>query len=600
MKFILSLFIAMSSAPLFAMPVSIVSHHWITKILDSRNNVTIRPGSVYDIQTYFEQRFYGIKPKFRYIFKDTGLGAAEPIYPIFQKGYQKSWKQVIKGGFSRNHLHIDHYSRVKVPEGCTVHSAYWVRHVNDFPKLYAKEKKEGYTLIDIGFDYYEATKENAKCGKHIAYPPVPRKQNPIRLLKKYAKKFRGYDDIPASILEKLETKIGVLKLVKERFSRSKWPRYSRVYTLEKNSMWYYPGELEKDYGLKTTYESMNKKTAVKASDYFIEATENLQQHITLKSLLPDADIKTLWNHLDGKPTETYMAENEAGNDLFALNQVTKQNIWTSGLKLWPINDVKKMVHNLDHYKLVSIIVRPYEPEPDLAFSERIIPQLRFVFQLVDPVRKRPLEQVYLHVQFDAVDRYRDQDLRNEQHQKFLGEFENLIDDKYKKNPNFENNVRAFVTAYTQRKVQTIAYSSSLTGIWVFGAVSRSFNEKHQLEAVKFERAGIDVGYYSTIWDNTLFRQTIKKSTGKAKKDLQEHMDLLTPLTYRDRKRQDVNSITFNKMTCAQCHQMAGRDGVHVSFNDGTDDRVKTKSRKTEFALLEIERQLKLGQSFWKK
>ena len=46
------------------------------------------------------------------------------------------------------------------------------------------------------------------------------------------------------------------------------------------------------------------------------------------------------------------------------------------------------------------------------------------------------------------------------------------------------------------------------------------------------------------------------------------------------------------MTCAQCHQMAGRDGVHVLLNDGLDRRITTSYNATEYVFRELDRQLR--------
>jgi hypothetical protein len=233
MKTTLTVLLCLLSLQSFAAPVSIVKHHWITKIVDSRNNVTIRPGSVYDIRTYFEQRIgWSFKPKFRYLFYDTGLGTADPIYPIFQVGKQKGWHQLIPALLSDKNRHIDHYSSVEVPEGCRVDSAYWVRHIDEFPDRYHEERKAGYTLVDIGFDYYEKLKPDAECGRHKSWDAVAPKENPVKLLKKYAKKFKDYDDIPKDILRKLETKIGLMYMVDEKFGKlfgkKKWPSYKKA------------------------------------------------------------------------------------------------------------------------------------------------------------------------------------------------------------------------------------------------------------------------------------------------------------------------------------------------------------------------------------
>ena len=59
-----------------------------------------------------------------------------------------------------------------------------------------------------------------------------------------------------------------------------------------------------------------------------------------------------------------------------------------------------------------------------------------------------------------------------------------------------------------RPVQTVSWSSSLTGLWVFGTLSRSYNAKRILEAAPVIREGINVGYYSSAYDNPLFRDAI--------------------------------------------------------------------------------------------
>lgn len=90
MKYLLMLFansIAFSalSAPEKGL-IEAVKHLTRVKIIES-NTVTLRPGSIYDNSTYFES-IAGIKPKFNYEFLDSGLGAAEPLYPMYQKGHQ--------------------------------------------------------------------------------------------------------------------------------------------------------------------------------------------------------------------------------------------------------------------------------------------------------------------------------------------------------------------------------------------------------------------------------------------------------------------------------------------------------------------------------
>jgi hypothetical protein len=71
------------------------------------------------------------------------LGAADPVYPVFEGGYQESWPQLIKVGFSEQNRHIDHFSVIDTPEGCRIQSSYWVRHIDEFPNLYGDLRAEG-------------------------------------------------------------------------------------------------------------------------------------------------------------------------------------------------------------------------------------------------------------------------------------------------------------------------------------------------------------------------------------------------------------------------------------------------------------------------
>ena len=57
-------------------PLSIVRHRWQEVITES-NHAALRPGSVYDILTHFEQNVGWSHPQFKYLFFDTGLGAAD-------------------------------------------------------------------------------------------------------------------------------------------------------------------------------------------------------------------------------------------------------------------------------------------------------------------------------------------------------------------------------------------------------------------------------------------------------------------------------------------------------------------------------------------
>ena len=68
-------------------PLSIVRHRW-QEIITESNHAALRPGSVYDILTHFEQNSGRTRPQFKYLFFDTGLGAADStgkVAPITAK-----------------------------------------------------------------------------------------------------------------------------------------------------------------------------------------------------------------------------------------------------------------------------------------------------------------------------------------------------------------------------------------------------------------------------------------------------------------------------------------------------------------------------------
>ena len=146
----------------------------------------------------------------------------------------------------------------------------------------------------------------------------------------------------------------------------------------------------------------------------------------------------------------------------------------------------------------------------------------------------------------------------------------------------------------------MSFSSALTGIWVFGALNTVFNDRGELEAVRVVREGVDVGYYSTAYDTVLFREALAASTG-ARRELSGRTSrcALTPRSYRDARGAAIpHALRFQRMTCAQCHQMAGRDAVHVALNDGLDRRFTAPVRSTEFVYRELDRQLAEGQQYW--
>jgi hypothetical protein len=112
------------------------------------------------------------------------------------------------------------------------------------------------------------------------------------------------------------------------------------------------------------------------------------------------------------------------------------------------------------------------------------------------------------------------------------------------------------------------------------------------------RGGIDVGYYSSNYDNDLFRAEQATATGERKAELQQHLDGLAVSIYRDPKRQDAKTINFNRVTCAQCHQTSARDGVHMAFNDGLNQDNKAPVEVTEFFFRDADEQLKAGMKYW--
>ncbi len=579
-------------------PVAIVSHRWQVEIAQS-NHVTIRPGSLYDIVTYFEQNLGWPNPRFNYLFLDTGLGTADPIYPVFQRGRQASWGQLLPGMLSESNRHIDHAATLETPEGCRIQSTYWVRHIDEFPDLYHRQRAAGYTLVDISFNYYTRLKPGAECGRHRVHDPDP-SFDPMAYAAQFADTFRSFDDVPAEMLARYEAKIGLLKLVSEEFDREKWPRFKDVYTFEGNSLWYYPDSVEEGYGLDEPRPQPGFPELARARQLLFPATPRLEAELSLARVLPAAAFEQTLRFLDGEPVPGYDPRDEPGGDVLSLDQLSDENFYTSGLEVIPIGDVRADVGDPSHYRLVSVLARPYQMESDRRFAEpELVPQVRFVYQLTDPrVAGRPLEQLYLHLNYDAVDRTAPPAARELQHRELLAELERVAALREEGDPGWEAALTALVERTVERPVHQVSFSSTLTGIWVFGALSRAFNDRRDLEAMRVVREGVDVGYYSTAYDTVLFREALAASTGERRQRLAEHLDALTPRSYRDPRRSDPHAISFERMTCAQCHQMAGRDAVHVALNDGLDRRFTAPFRATEFVYRELDRQLAFGQRYW--
>ena len=577
-------------------PLSIVRHRWQEIIIES-NHSALRPGSVYDIVTHFEQNSGRTRPQFKYLFFDTGLGAADPIYPVFEGGYQQSWPQLIKAGFSEQNRHIDHFSVIDTPEGCRIQSSYWVRHIDEFPNLYGDLRADGYTLVDISFDYYVKMRPDAQCGKHKSHE-LSESFDPFEAIYRYAEAFETFADIPHDLLAKYEAKVGVLKQVSERFksSRDKWASYDEMYSDRANSMWFYPDGFAPDHGIDTPRTNSGLRFLTKPKHLFFEASPALTERFPLEATLGTEGFAKVLDFLKGKPTPDFDPKTEPGADALDITrQVTPKNFYTSGTTVEAITDVVTDVSDPAHYKLVSVILRPGEPEDDVHFQgPQDIPQVRMVYQLMSPrFPGRPYEQLFLHLNFDAVDRLLPVAERQKAAVEFLKKADALTELREQGGDKVDEATANFMQdSIGARPVQTVSWSSSLTGLWVFGTLSRSYNAKRILEAAPIIREGINVGYYSSAYDNPLFRDAIATANAPQKARLEQVLDDLTPNAYRDPKRHDPEALTFNRVTCAQCHQMAGRDGVHVLFNDGLDRRITTPYKATEYVFRELDRQLR--------
>jgi hypothetical protein len=598
-KIVLGLFCCII-AVLFAFadgyPLSIVRHRWQEIIIES-NGAALRPGSVYDILTHFEQNSGRTRPEFKYLFFDTGLGAADPIYPVFQEGYQQSWPQLITAGFSEQNRHIDHFSTGDTPEGCRILSVYWVRHIDEFPDMYGDLRADGYTLVDISFDYYVKLRPDAQCGKHKAHD-LSENFDPFKSIYGYAETFKTFADIPPDLLAKYEAKVGVLKLITERFKgrQDKWKSYDQSYSDRDNSMWFYPDGFAPDHGIDMPRKQSGLRFLTQPKHLFFEADPSLEERFPLAKTLGEEAFAKVLDCLKGKPTSDFDARTEPGGDVLDITkQVTPKNFYTSGTIIEPIHDVVGDVSDPSHFKLVSVILRPSEPESDVHFQgPQEIPQVRMVYQLMSPrFPGRAYEQLFVHLDFDAVDRLLPVAERQKAAAEFLKKADALTELRERARGDVGKATADFIqNSIGSRQVQAVSWSSSLTGLWVFGILSRSYNAERILEAAPIVREGVNVGYYSSAYDNPLFRLAIANASGSEKEKLEGVLDDLTPSFYRDPRRHDPEAITFNRMTCAQCHQMAGRDGVHVLLNDGLDRRITTSYKATEYVFRELDRQLR--------
>lgn len=587
-----------------AYPVSVVRHRWQVKIARS-NHVAIRPGSVYDIVTYFELNLGMQRPRFNYLMLDTGLGTADPIYALFQHGRQGGWAQLLPAMWSDRNRHIDHESMVDTPEGCRIYATYGVRHIDEFPELYARERADGYTLVDISFNYYEKRRPDAQCGRHRANEPEPG-FDPLAAIRPYAEGFNGYDPIPPKLLSRYETKIGLLKLVSETFDSDRWPRFDEQYRFRKNSLWYYPDGASPVHAVRAAHRGGGH--APDAGRFLFERTPALAARFPLPVVLPDRLFARYRDFLDGRPVPSFDPAGEPGGDAVGLDDIRPTNYFTSGLDIIPMgspDDVRRLVGDPANYRLVSIVVRPYQSEADRRVeTERIVPQIRFVYQLHRPATdgthtERPLEQLFLHLNFDAVDPDAPRAERDRAHRQLLDAVARIAAQRERGDAGWEAAAGDLAAAHVAPpRLARVSFSSALTGLWVFGSLSRTQSGDGSLEPERVMREGIDIGYYSSTYDTTLFREALAGATGPRRAALAAHLAALTPEHYRDPRRSDPGALRFARMTCAQCHHMAGRDAVHIALNDGLDRRFTAPVRYSDFIVREIDRQLTGAVAYW--
>ena len=524
--------------------------------------------------------------------------AAEPVYPMHEKGHQGSYARLISSSFGKDWIHVDSMASVNTIEGCRVDSAYLSRSMEEYPATeFKKERDEGYEMMVLRLDYYTRLKPDAACGRHFANNPDPN-FDPVKFVEKY-QNAKYLSDFPQKELARFEAKSGVLTQARQEIH----PLDARfdLNKLVENSLWYYPNGHAFDFGIAQA-RPQNGLTDFKLPRHMVvEATRETQMAYPLSALLKADEFGKLLAFWSGRPTADFDPAMEPGHDTLRLADVTPVNVYTSGLHLDNIRDVVSDVSDPGHFRLVAMSIKPYERQDDDAWDGlRVVPQIRFVYQLMDPRQPdRPLEQLYLHLKWDVVDRLASPDIQKTQHREFLSRVDELTRARETHAENREELLQKFIADFTSaRPVEQLAFSSSLTGTWIFGVLSRDHNQARELLPIRIIRNGIDVGYYSSVFDNDIFREEAAKATGERKKELQLLLDDVTVGSYRDPKRQNANAIDFNRVTCAQCHQTSGRDGVHFAFNDELNDKIKSKVYVTEFFFRDADEQLKTGTTFW--
>lgn len=564
------------------------------KILES-NTPSLRVGSVYDVATYFESLLRLPKPGYNYEFIDSGLGATEPLYPMYQKGNQGSYLQLIPAFFFDSR-HIDHRSSLETPEGCKVDSVYLLRNLDEYPESeYAQERAEGYTRLVVRLEHYTRMRPDAECGRHVAHDPDP-SFDPMEFMWSH-RNAMSLADFPASELHRFEAKLSVnFPMIEERGYEQR-PRFD-LNDLQRNSLWYYPEGHAYDYGIDTPRPRPELESLQLPRQTVVAATPELQAEYPLKALLRPEEFSQVLDYLNGRPVPAFDAAAEPGNDTLRLADVTSKNFYTSGLAIEPIKDAVADVSDMRNFRLVGITFKPEEPQLDPAWTgERIVPQIRFVYQLVDPRDpRRMFEQLFLHLKWDVVDRTADGATREGQQRLFLQRLDLLS--KAREDGSGETEMRDFIHAFTTaRPVHSVSFGSSLTGTWIFGNLERD-GSTGELTPLRTIRSGIDYGFYSSVYDTDLLRAEIEKASGTRKTQLQDVLDSLTVKTFRDPKRTDAHALRFTTVSCAQCHQMSGRDGVHMAMNDGINRRITSPIVVSEYYFSEADAQLRGDMRRW--
>ena len=583
------LLLASTVFPSFAIEVANVRHVTRAKIIES-NAVAIRPGSVYDTITVFESHL-GIKPKFFYEFVDTGLGTAEPLYPLYQKGTQGNWLQLLRAAGNKEKRHIDHYSALGTPEGCWVDSLYALRHISEFPpERFAEERAQGYEQVVVRFEHYTRMNENAECGRHKSNSPDPNyTPTKLRKLFKRYRNIQSIKELPAEFLERVEARISVNFHIEEQ-------RPCRTCSIDragydKNSLWFYPEGRTEDFGRNENYYFDAIKSSLSAPDLIAYVNENLRSQFSLTKLLNTTEYSQLMQFLNGEPLPNYDALSEPGSDVFKLSDVNDKHFLTSGHQIIKNFNPQNLLSNRNNIKLVAVAFKPFaKPEHSDWNHLKYAPQVRLVFQLYDSENQAFVEQFFLHLAYDVFDRNASEEEQAEQTSEFLAQILALKES----GKSDAVLVSVLKDLLDNKPVESLSFSTALTGNWFMGRLTRAGRPNSPLQPFRIVVNGVDHGYYSSIYDNDQLREAIQQSSGERQDELKSVLNSLTVSTYRDLKRFDTEKIHFGRVSCAQCHHMSARDAIHVSLNDHIDSRFSSPLRGSQFFYAESQSQLKEG------